>query len=135
MNSRDTSSSRRDSSWWRQVVQNLRLAWRLMKDPSVPLGFKLIPLVALLYVLVPTDFVPDFIPGLGQVDDLTVLLLGLKLFIDVCPGGIVEGYQAQMSSVDATYEVVDDSDTGNDTVRRLTAGEQGEPSDEVRLGD
>lgn len=34
--------------------------------------------VALLYVLNPLDIVPDFIPGVGYVDDLTVFTLALK---------------------------------------------------------
>jgi len=136
MKSREASSSGGDPNWWRQLVQHLRLAWRLMRDPNVPQGLKMIPLVALLYVLVPTDFVPDVIPGLGQVDDLTVLFLGLKLFIDLCPGGAVEACEAQGSSVDAAYEVVEDSETeDDDAVRRLAAGEQGEPAADVRPED
>ena len=33
--------------------------------------------MALLYILNPLDLVPDFIPGFGYVDDLTVLSVGL----------------------------------------------------------
>ncbi len=32
----------------------------------------------LVYFLSPIDFIPDFIPGLGQVDDLAVLFTGGK---------------------------------------------------------
>ena len=32
---------------------------------------------SLLYVLNPMDIVPDFIPGLGYLDDITVLSIGL----------------------------------------------------------
>jgi uncharacterized membrane protein YkvA (DUF1232 family) len=31
-----------------------------------------------IYFVSPLDFVPDFIPGLGQVDDLAVLFTGGK---------------------------------------------------------
>ena len=34
--------------------------------------------VALLYIFNPLDMVPDFIPGVGYVDDLTVFTLALK---------------------------------------------------------
>jgi len=34
--------------------------------------------VALLYILNPLDIIPDFIPGLGYIDDLTVFTLALK---------------------------------------------------------
>ncbi|MAZ73877.1 MAG: hypothetical protein CMC70_12105 [Flavobacteriaceae bacterium] len=33
--------------------------------------------MALLYILNPMDLVPDFIPGIGYVDDLAVLSLGI----------------------------------------------------------
>ncbi|RMA57041.1 YkvA family protein [Ulvibacter antarcticus] len=33
--------------------------------------------MALLYVLNPMDLIPDFIPGLGYIDDIAVLTLGV----------------------------------------------------------
>jgi len=108
MKSRETPSSSRGPKWLLDLFKSFRLAWYLLRDPSVPMGFKLIPLGALLYVLFPADFVPDLVPVLGQMDDLTVILLGLKLFIDACPSITVEKHQAQMSSLEASYRVVED---------------------------
>jgi uncharacterized membrane protein YkvA (DUF1232 family) len=34
---------------------------------------------ALLYILNPLDIIPDFIPGLGYVDDGMVVMLALKM--------------------------------------------------------
>ena len=33
---------------------------------------------ALLYVINPLDLIPDFIPGLGYIDDLSVLSIGMR---------------------------------------------------------
>ncbi|MDX1761253.1 MAG: YkvA family protein [Christiangramia sp.] len=33
---------------------------------------------ALLYILNPLDIVPDFVPGIGYIDDLAVLTFGLR---------------------------------------------------------
>lgn len=40
----------------------------------------IIALLAVLYIISPIDFIPDFIPFLGWIDDLVVLLIGLGAF-------------------------------------------------------
>ena len=42
-------------------------------NPNIPFKVKLIILGALFYVFYPYDFIKDFIPILGQIDDLIVL--------------------------------------------------------------
>jgi uncharacterized membrane protein YkvA (DUF1232 family) len=68
----------------------LKLFSRLVKDPRVNLAPKLVVLGVLAYLVLPTDLVPDFIPGLGQADDVIVLLAGLKLFLRLCPPAVVQ---------------------------------------------
>lgn len=48
---------------------------RLMSDPRVPRRSKWLAGAVLLYVASPIDIVPDFIPGVGQLDDVIVVLL------------------------------------------------------------
>lgn len=56
------------------------------------MGFrpKLVLAGVLAYVVLPTDLVPDFLPVLGQVDDLVVIFLGLKFFLRLCPKEVVQ---------------------------------------------
>jgi uncharacterized membrane protein YkvA (DUF1232 family) len=68
----------------------LKLFSRLVKDPRVNLAPKLVVLGVLAYVVLPTDLVPDFIPGLGYADDVAVLVAGLRLFLRLCPPEIVQ---------------------------------------------
>jgi uncharacterized membrane protein YkvA (DUF1232 family) len=68
----------------------LKLFARLAKDPRVNIAPKLVILGVLAYVVLPTDLVPDFIPGLGYADDVAVLLAGLKLFLPLCPPEVVQ---------------------------------------------
>jgi uncharacterized membrane protein YkvA (DUF1232 family) len=51
---------------------------KLMKDRRVPLRTKLALAGLGIYLASPWDIIPDFIPGLGQLDDIVILLL----FID-----------------------------------------------------
>ncbi len=75
--------------WVTDLVRQGRLAWRLFWDSRVPLWTKLIPPAMLLYIFSPVDFIPDVALGLGQLDDLAILLIGTKLFIELAPTDIV----------------------------------------------
>jgi len=90
------------------LIRNARLVWRLLRDPEVPSWLKMIPPATLLYLLFPIDFLPDLAPGLGQLDDIAVILLGVKLFIELCPQDIVRRHLREMSSIPGSYRVVDE---------------------------
>jgi uncharacterized membrane protein YkvA (DUF1232 family) len=83
----------RISSWLsrplslRSLLLQARVAVRLFREPRVPMVLKALPLLACLYVVSPVDLVPDFIPGLGQLDDLGIILATLELFVRLCPTG------------------------------------------------
>lgn len=79
-----------------EVWEKIRLVYKLMLDPEVPLYLKLLPFAGIVYLLLPFDFLPDVIPGLGQLDDLTILIVGAKVFIDMAPHQIVERHIRNM---------------------------------------
>jgi uncharacterized membrane protein YkvA (DUF1232 family) len=104
------------------LVKQARLVWRLLSDSRVPGWVKLIPVAGLLYFLSPIDLLPDLmLPGLGEVDDLMVILLALKMFVDLSPPGVVrehleallgkhsrtEAHGSSDSYIDASYRVLD----------------------------
>jgi len=90
------------------IIRNARLVWRLLRDPDVSSWLKTIPLASLLYLLFPFDFLPDLALGLGQLDDIAIILLGLKLFIELSPQEVVRHHLREMSSVSGSYRVVDE---------------------------
>ena len=53
----------------------------MMLNSRVPFKYKLLPILAILYVVSPFDFLPDFIPMIGWADDLLVLILAIFAFI------------------------------------------------------
>jgi len=67
------------------IFNNLRLIVRLLKDPRVNFLLKLLPIGALVYLIVPIDFLP-----LNPLEDAAVLWLGGTLFIELCPDDIVQ---------------------------------------------
>ena len=84
-------------SLFRTLVSHVGLTMRLLREPAVPVLTKVLPFLALLYVISPLDFVPDFLPVLGQLDDLGVVLLALEGFTRLCPTEAVEFHRAAMA--------------------------------------
>ena len=79
-----------------EILRNAQLAWHLLIDRRVGLLLKLIiPGLMLGYLIFPVDLLPDFIPVLGQLDDLAILALGIKIFIELCPKDIVREYRGE----------------------------------------
>ena len=66
-----------------------RLYWRLFRDRRVPILPKALLLLTLVYVVSPLDLVPDFVPVIGEMDDVVVVLAGLWLFVRLCPPEVV----------------------------------------------
>ena len=66
-----------------------RLYWRLFRDWRVPILPKALLVLTLVYVVSPLDVIPDFIPVIGEMDDVVVVLSGLWLFIRLCPPEVV----------------------------------------------
>ncbi len=97
-----------------------RLLWRLTMDRRVPLGLKMLLPAALVYIVLPFDLVPDFIPVLGWIDDLVVLLVAAGLFMALAPREVVAehltGSGSQQSGprpndrpvIDGKYRISDD---------------------------
>lgn len=75
------------------IVDQLRLTWRLLRDPRVPLYVKAIPFLPLIYIISPLDFLPDFIPVIGQLDDVTILILGMRLMETLAPHALVQEHR------------------------------------------
>ena len=66
-----------------------RLIFRLMMDRRVPFWQKLFLPLAVAYVILPIDFVPDFLLFLGRIDDLLALALAGLMLILLAPRDVL----------------------------------------------
>jgi len=78
--------------------RRLVLFWRLFRDGRVPLRAKLVLPGIALYLLVPIDLIPDFIPVVGYADDLLVVILGLWLFLRLAPREVFQEHLERLGS-------------------------------------
>ncbi len=62
----------------------------ILKDPEIPRSVKIRSIIGLaviiVYIVLPVDFVPDFIPLAGWIDDLIAAPLGMILVRELTPG-------------------------------------------------
>ena len=62
---------------------------RLVGDPRVPLRHKLLLGALVGYLAFPIDLVPDFIPVAGQIDDLLLVVLALRVVLRASRGELL----------------------------------------------
>ena len=66
-----------------------------MIDQRTPFFAKLPALAALVYIVSPVDFIPDFIPFAGYIDDLLIAPLLLNLSIKMLPSQVLATSQVK----------------------------------------
>jgi uncharacterized membrane protein YkvA (DUF1232 family) len=74
----------------------VKLFGRLLLDRRVSLLPKLLLVGAAVYVATPLDFLPDFIPLVGELDDLGILALACRFFFQLCPGHVVQEHVSEI---------------------------------------
>ena len=62
----------------REIPHFLKLLWGLARDPRVSKADKAIVVGALAYAALPADLIPDWIPGLGEIEDVLLVALALS---------------------------------------------------------
>ena len=69
------------NSLFKKLPLNLKDIIKVVKSSKTPLKAKLSIVVLLLYIVSPIDLIPDFIPVIGQLDDLVVVgLLSKQIY-------------------------------------------------------
>lgn len=72
------------------IERKFRLAARLARDGRIPVLARLIPPALVLYLAMPIDIVPDFIPVLGYLDDVLVVLVAAGLLLKFAGRSVLE---------------------------------------------
>ena len=72
----------------------LRLLYGLFRDGRVPALDKALVIGAIAYILMPMDFIPDFIPFQGEVDDVFLLMTALQRLLTSAGPRVVHSHWA-----------------------------------------
>jgi uncharacterized membrane protein YkvA (DUF1232 family) len=85
-----------------------KLIWRLARDPRVPPRSKATLVLLGAYVVSPVDLIPDFIPGLGQLDDIVIAAFALDQILNRIPDHIVrEHWDGDEDVLQLVREILD----------------------------
>jgi uncharacterized membrane protein YkvA (DUF1232 family) len=83
------------------MIDQFRLSWRLYRDPRVSWIKNVIPVLAALYLFSPIDLVPDFLIGVGQIDDagimIALLIATVRMLPKLAPADVVAEHMMDMS--------------------------------------
>jgi uncharacterized membrane protein YkvA (DUF1232 family) len=66
----------------------LHALWKLFHHPQTPRAARWIAMAVVAYAVSPIDLIPDFIPLLGQLDELILLPLGIALVLKLTPDAV-----------------------------------------------
>ena len=87
----------------REIPNFLRVLYGLLTDSRVNNIDKLVVAGAIAYILMPIDLIPDFIPFIGEVDDVFLMILAIQRLISNAGRTVVAdhwmGDAAELSSL------------------------------------
>jgi uncharacterized membrane protein YkvA (DUF1232 family) len=75
------------------------MGWGILTHPQAPATAKFMVLLAILYLISPADFVPDFIPVLGWLDDAGVLALLIGIAYKLLPRALYDSLRQRTDGV------------------------------------
>jgi uncharacterized membrane protein YkvA (DUF1232 family) len=82
----------------RQLKKELAVYRLVLKHPETPLLAKCLLGLAVGYLLMPFDLIPDFIPILGQLDDVVIIPILLFFALKLTPERVIQDCRAQVNS-------------------------------------
>ena len=92
--------------WWRIYTSNekklarriaklefgdkISLAGSLFTDPRIPMVTRIVGVALVVYLASPIDLIPDFIPFIGLIDDLLIVMIGAGFILRTIPRSVIE---------------------------------------------
>lgn len=63
--------------------------WYVCRNASTPVFIKITGALMVFYLFSPVDFIPDGLPILGWMDDVTLIAFGIPFLLKLVPGAVL----------------------------------------------
>lgn len=80
----------------KHLKQEFEVYRLVLKHPQTPWLAKLFLGLAVGYLLLPFDLIPDFIPVLGQLDEMVIIPVLVYIALKLIPPAIIQQCRAQL---------------------------------------
>lgn len=105
---KDESSQTKLVEYGLLLPRLIKLVWKLARDPRVPARAKATLFLVGGYLVSPIDVIPDFIPGIGQADDIFVVAFALDQILNRVPEEVVrEHWEGDSDVLEVVREILD----------------------------
>lgn len=85
-------------SFTKHLKQEFEVYRLVLKHPQTPWVAKVFLGLAIGYLLLPFDLIPDFIPVLGQLDDLIIIPVLVYVALLFIPQEVIQGCREQVQA-------------------------------------
>ena len=101
-----------EHDWVRSLVRDIpsfgKLLWGLARDPRVSKTDKALVAGVLVYAALPADVIPDWIPGLGEMEDLFLVALALSRLLTNAGEEVIEDHwDGDAETLDTLLDALD----------------------------
>ena len=87
--------------WARAIKRDVIAIWLAARDPRTPWAARILAALVAAYALSPLDLIPDFVPGLGYLDDLLIVPMGILAVVKLIPTPLMAEYREAANLVAA----------------------------------
>ena len=83
----------------RQIKREIKVYSLVLKDRRTPTLAKFLLWLAVGYALLPFDIIPDFIPVIGQLDDLVIVPGLIVIALKMIPKEVLEDCRKRVAGI------------------------------------